>query len=108
MSEIGRVLKKDGLVIFSEPNMFNPQTFLMKHIKYIGFLFGEVPGETAFFRWKLSSILLRHGFKNIKIKPFDFLHPFTPIKLIDVVEKRPGSASAESNGFFFRQPGIEE
>lgn len=87
LSEIRRVLKRGGLIVFSEPNMLNPQIFLMKNVRFIGTLLGEVPEETAFFRWKIGSILAKHGFKNIQVKPFDFLHPFVPGNLVNIVEK---------------------
>jgi ubiquinone/menaquinone biosynthesis C-methylase UbiE len=89
LKEIMRVLKKGGIIIFSEPNMMNPQLMIQKNIKPIKKLafLGETEDETAFFRWQLASILKEMGFKGISIKPFDFLHPWTPKPMVKSVEK---------------------
>jgi len=85
LSEVYRVLKKDGIIAFTEPNMMNPQIALQKNIPYIKRKSGDSPDETAFFRWSLSKLLELHGFKEIEIKPFDFLHPSVPKKFIKTV-----------------------
>jgi hypothetical protein len=43
------------------------------------------PDETAFVRWALARRLARHGFVDIRIAPFDWLHPATPRGWIDAV-----------------------
>ena len=35
LSEFYRILKDDGVIIFTEPNMLNPQIFIQKNIKLI-------------------------------------------------------------------------
>jgi len=85
--EINRVLKKNGKAIFTEPNMLNPQIILQKNIKPIGKILGDLPSETAFFRWQLTKIFLEAGFKKVSIKPFDFLHPWVPQFCIKGIEK---------------------
>ena len=77
-------LKKDGLIIFSEPNMLNPQIFLQKNIPFLKKMAGDTPTETAFFRWSLKKPLKKLGFSRIEIKPFDFMHPAIPIGLISL------------------------
>ena len=42
----------------------------------------RLQNETAFVRWRLHQQLSRHGFVDIQIEPFDWLHPFTPVSLI--------------------------
>lgn len=79
------LLKPGGSMAFAEPNMLNPQvfaerTFLRKRLSYVS------PDETAFVRWSLATRLRVHGFKNIKIHPFDWLHPAVPAALISAVE----------------------
>lgn len=89
LKEIKRVLKKTGVILFSEPNMMNPQLMLQKNIKPIRRLsiLGETEDETAFFRWQMKEILQELGFLEITVTPFDFLHPWTPKPLIPLVKK---------------------
>lgn len=79
------ILKPGGHFAFAEPNMLNPQvfaerTFLRKLLAYVS------PDETAFVRWPLARLLARHGFVDIHIKPFDWLHPAIPQPLIRPTE----------------------
>lgn len=87
LPEIKRVLKKEGRIFFSEPNMLNPQVLIERKIRFIGRLLENSPDETAFFRWQLSSLLSRAGFSQVKIRPFDFLHPALPRFLIKITSK---------------------
>ncbi len=90
LSEFYRTLKPGGWLYFTEPNMLNPQLIIQKNVSFIRKKMGESPDETAFFRWRLRKRLLKYGFRNIRIRPFDFLHPQTPQTLIPLV-KRIGS-----------------
>lgn len=79
------LLKPGGHFAFAEPNMLNPQvfaerTFLRKALKYVS------PDETAFVRWSLAATLREHGFVDIRITPFDWLHPAIPDRLIEFTE----------------------
>ena len=85
--EIFRVLKPGGKIYFTEPNMMNPQIALQKNIPYIKKRLGDSPDETAFYRWPLKKRLIELGFVNIKIIPFDFLHPAIPKLLINIIIK---------------------
>lgn len=85
LPEMRRVLKEDGRLFFSEPNMLNLQTAVEKNIKWIGRRLQNSPDETAFFRWRIKAVLERHGFKYVQVIPFDFLHPGTPEPLIPAV-----------------------
>ena len=76
--EIRRVLKTGGRIAFCEPNMLNPQIMIQKNIPFIKKAMGDTPDETAFFKWPLRRFLERHGFRQIEIEPFDFLHPWLP------------------------------
>jgi len=96
LSEIYRVLKINGSIKFTEPNMLNPQIALQKNIAYIKKRLGDSPDETAFFKFQMKRKLIKAGFKNNIIKYFDFVHPSVPpvmIKTIDnigrILEKLP-------------------
>ena len=78
-----RVLKPEGTICFTEPNMLNPQIAIQKNIPWIKQKLGDSPDETAFFRWPLRRFLERAGYRDIRVDPFDFLHPKTPVALID-------------------------
>ena len=85
LKEVYRVLKRGGGIVFTEPNMFNPQIWLERNIPFIRKLTNNSPDETAFIRWILKKELINLGFKNVSIRPFDFLHPFTSDMLIPFV-----------------------
>jgi ubiquinone/menaquinone biosynthesis C-methylase UbiE len=85
LSEMNRVLKPNGIIAFTEPNMMNPQIALQKNIPWLKRKLGDSPDETAFFRWQLIKMLKAYNFKDIEVVPFDFLHPAVPAKLISSV-----------------------
>lgn len=84
LSEFVRVLRPGGRLLFSEPNMLNPQIALEKNILSIGRRLENSPDETAFFRWQVSKMLKQHHFTNVHVVPFDFLHPSTPEPCLSV------------------------
>jgi hypothetical protein len=61
---------------------------------------GDSPDETAFFRWSLQRRLGRAGFREIRIQPFDFLHPRIAPCLV--------SAAQALGAFLERTPLIAE
>jgi ubiquinone/menaquinone biosynthesis C-methylase UbiE len=83
--EMYRVLKPGGSLFFTEPNMMNPQIALQKNIPALKRRLGDSPDETAFFRWSLRKVMQKAGFTDVLIKPFDFLHPATPVSLIPFI-----------------------
>jgi 2-polyprenyl-3-methyl-5-hydroxy-6-metoxy-1,4-benzoquinol methylase len=86
LKEFYRVLKPKGTLYFTEPNMINPQIFLERYTALFGYLIQKSPDETAFIRNRLRKDLLKYGFTNIQITPFDFLHPLTPQMFIPAVK----------------------
>lgn len=86
LTEIYRVLRPGGSIRFTEPNMLNPQIAVQKNVPAIKKRLGDSPDETAFFRWPLRRRLERTGFHQIRIEPFDFLHPRIPRSWISVIE----------------------
>ena len=87
LREFHRVLVSDGRIAFAEPNMLNPQIMLQKNIPFLKRLAGDSPDETAFVRFSLSRMLMKNGFDDAKIVPFDFLHPKTPAIFITCVSR---------------------
>ena len=85
--EIRRTLKPGGVIAFCEPNMMNPQIMIQKNIPIIKRWMGDTPNETAFFKWRLKKFLSIQGFTDIRVEPFDFLHPWIPDSITDVAEK---------------------
>lgn len=81
--EIYRVLKPSGTIYFTEPNMLNPQIAIQKNVPWVKRKLGDSPYETAFFRWSLRRLLEQKGYRDVRIVPFDFLHPKTPAPLVD-------------------------
>lgn len=85
LEEFYRVLKSGGTIILTEPNMMNPQVAIQKNIPFIKKITRESPDETAFLRWSLKKKMAKVGFRDIKLKNFDFLHPSIPMVLIPVI-----------------------
>src|SRR6266496_4091799 len=83
LRDIYRVLKPGGTIYFTEPNMLNPQIAIQKNIPWIKRKLGDSPEETAFFRWPLRRLLEETGYDDVRVDPFDFLHPKTPLPLVD-------------------------
>lgn len=85
LREIRRVLKTGGTIYFTEPNMLNPQIAIQKNVPWIKRWLGDAPDETAFFRRPLRRLLEGTGYRDVRVEPFDFLHPKTPAPLINGV-----------------------
>ncbi|MBO0696676.1 MAG: class I SAM-dependent methyltransferase [Verrucomicrobia bacterium] len=86
LRNVYRVLKPAGTIFFTEPNMLNPQIAMQKNVPWIKRKLGDSPDETAFFRWQLRSLLEQTGYRNVRIDPFDFLHPKTPVRLVKRID----------------------
>ena len=87
LNKIYDLLVPGGFASFAEPNMMNPQVFIERKLSFLRRWFWYVsPDETAFVRRKLHTLLLKTGFENIQITPFDWLHPATPSSLIRRVQ----------------------
>lgn len=91
LATIYKLLKLNGILSFAEPNMLNPQIAIQKNISWIKRKMGDSPDETAFLRSDISRLLSSAGFIDIKVSPFDWLHPATPPKLINSINKMGGS-----------------
>jgi 2-polyprenyl-3-methyl-5-hydroxy-6-metoxy-1,4-benzoquinol methylase len=86
LAQVYRVLRPGGTIRFTEPNMLNPQIAIQKNVPSLKQRLGDSPDETAFFRWPLRRRLERTGFREVRIQPFDFLHPRIPSRGIPTVQ----------------------
>lgn len=77
-AQIKRVLKPGGAIWFCEPNALNPQIAIEKNVPIVKSIFQDSDSETAFFRWSLKKTLQKHGFKEVAVEPYEFLHPLLP------------------------------
>jgi SAM-dependent methyltransferase len=85
--EMTRVLRPGGRLCFAEPNLLNPQVLLERSLPFFGRWLDNSPDETAFVRWRLRRRLAEHGLEAVTVRPFDFLYPATPERLIAAVER---------------------
>jgi len=82
LRKINQLLKPGGVMTFAEPNFMNPQVFVTKTVPCIKQLMGESPDETAFWPWQIKKLLEKHSMIDIRVVPFDWLHPAVPESLI--------------------------
>ena len=87
LKECFRVLKKGGIIFFTEPNFLNPFLFACLNMSSLRTKFEFSRDETAFIRWQLESLMKQIGFKNVVVSNYDFLHPLTPESAISKIEK---------------------
>ncbi len=82
-----RVLRPGGRLVFAEPNIFNPQVYVMFHFEWAKERFGVSPDEMAFSRFRARRALTSAGFTDARVLPFDFLHPSTREGWLDRVAR---------------------
>ncbi len=85
-----RVLKDDGQIFFTEPNLLNPAIFLGLNIPFLRKRMEYSNDETALVRWRMEKVLHKIGFREVVVVNYDFLHPSTPNFLIRPVETAGG------------------
>jgi ubiquinone/menaquinone biosynthesis C-methylase UbiE len=85
LREVFRVLKPGGRLVFAEPNLLNPQVVVMFKYGPAKERFGVSEDEMAFTRFRARRALRAAGFEDVRIAPFDFLHPQTPASWLDSV-----------------------
>jgi len=93
---IRKLLKKDGKMIFMEPNIYNPYCALIFKNNYFRKKASLEPDEMAFSDSYIIEKLLNSGYSNVKVEFKDFLLPGIPdifitpsIVIGDVLESIP-------------------
>lgn len=91
-----RILKDNGKIIFIEPNIYNPFVHLIFSYPYWRKKAHLDPDEMAFSKSFVTKKLIKAGYKDVKVEYKDFLLPGIPDFLIqpsivigDILEKIP-------------------
>jgi SAM-dependent methyltransferase len=82
LAEVLRVLQPGGRLVFAEPNILNPQVLVMFRVDAVKERFGVSPDEMAFSRFRVRKVLRRLGCDDLRVAPFDFVHPWVPARWI--------------------------
>ena len=86
LARIYNLLKPGGRISFAEPNMLNPQIWMERKFSHWRTVFWYVsPDETAFTRRGIQRLAEQAGLRDVKVTPFDWLHPFTPRVMMPIV-----------------------
>ncbi len=86
LREAKRVLRPGGAIVFTEPNLWNPQVAYMYRVGSREH-FGLSPDEMAFTRNQIAGLLADLGYSSIDVRPFDFLHPALPRPLLGIAAR---------------------
>lgn len=87
LREAFRVVRPGGVGVFAEPNIVNPQVAFMFYVGLTKRYFGVSPDEMAFSRLRAAEAMRRAGFRDVVVRPFDFVHPATPAAWVDRVAR---------------------
>jgi SAM-dependent methyltransferase len=87
LAESYRLLKPGGRIVFTEPNIVNPQVVVMFRVEATKEYFGTSPDEMAFSRFHAARELRKAGFRDARVQPFDFVHPAIPPSLLPAAER---------------------
>lgn len=91
LARIRELLIPGGTLCFAEPNFMNPQVFLERTFRFLPPFRSYVsPDETAFARFGFARRLVDAGFVDVRIVPFDWVHPSIPAALVPAITAAGG------------------
>lgn len=85
LKELKLLLRKDGKIIFLEPNILNPYCLLIFKTKFGRKIANLEPSEMAFRKKFIFEKLENNGFTNVSVEYKDFLLPNIPEPFINIV-----------------------
>lgn len=86
LQRIRELLLPGGTLCFAEPNFLNPQVFVERTFRFLPPFRSYVsPDETAFARFGFARRLVEAGFVDVRIVPFDWVHPSIPAPLVPAI-----------------------
>jgi SAM-dependent methyltransferase len=116
LTQIRRLLKPAGRLLFFEANYWNPQVLTKSLVPAVGRLAGNARCQVGMRKYRLMKTASRKGFTDIEIVPYDIVHPRTPRRLVTaiqesafVVEHLPGLREACGTLYIMAtKPGDED
>jgi 2-polyprenyl-3-methyl-5-hydroxy-6-metoxy-1,4-benzoquinol methylase len=82
-----RLLRPDGLLFFSEPNLANPLNLLGLKLPFLRRRMEFSDDEIAFTRGQLAAAARGQGFRAVRVEHFDFLFPLIPDAWIEPADR---------------------
>ena len=82
LTNMHRLLKPGGKIVFLEPNLYNPYVFSIFRTPYLRKLANLEPEEMAFSKPHVTKLLETAGYQDIVVEFKDFLLPGIPDVLI--------------------------
>jgi SAM-dependent methyltransferase len=78
LTNMRRLLKPGGKIVFLEPNLYNPYVFSIFRVPYLRKLAHLEPDEMAFSKRHAARLLAAAGYENVRVEYRDFLLPGIP------------------------------